>query len=202
VFFKRALNPVDVIAISIWHRGNDLVISGSRVAKKSIRNAGHHLTNVELAHRPLPRISTTCLSVSRTATKGRKKTDYFLAHSDFSLLSRLAVSARIGRQIYGIGPQCMDTEVTTESKPDVEASAPMATESTEPPPRKGPITQAPLSRDDARCGGDDYARSPSSVRLSPAEREIAAASGMSPVDYAKQKLRLAELKKQGHYNEP
>jgi len=60
VFFKRVLDAVDVIAVSIWHRGNDLVIAGSRVAKKHIRNASYHITNAELAHLPLPRISTIC----------------------------------------------------------------------------------------------------------------------------------------------
>ena len=55
MLFKRTFNPVHVIAVSIWHRGNNPVIAGSRMAKKHIRNAGHHLTNVELAHRPLPR---------------------------------------------------------------------------------------------------------------------------------------------------
>ena len=65
-----------------------------------------------------------------------------------------------------------------------------------------PSHQQPRERASKPAEHDQTRRARSSVRLSPAEREIAAASGMSPVDYAKQKLQLAELKKQGHYNEP
>jgi hypothetical protein len=64
VLFERTFDPVHVIAVSIWHHGDNPIISGSRVAKKPIRDAAHHLTNVELAHRPLPRISTIHSSLS------------------------------------------------------------------------------------------------------------------------------------------
>ena len=37
MFFKRALDAVDVIAVSIWHRGNDLVIAGSRSGAEAAR---------------------------------------------------------------------------------------------------------------------------------------------------------------------
>ncbi len=36
MFFKRAFDFIDMIAVSIWHRSNDLVIAGSRVTKKHI----------------------------------------------------------------------------------------------------------------------------------------------------------------------
>ena len=64
MLFKRTFDPVHVIAVSIWHHGDNPIISGSRVAKKPIRDAAHHLTNVELAHRPLPRIATIHSSLS------------------------------------------------------------------------------------------------------------------------------------------
>jgi hypothetical protein len=43
-----------VITISIWHRGKNFVIAGSSAAKNHIWNERHHLTDVELAHRPSP----------------------------------------------------------------------------------------------------------------------------------------------------
>jgi hypothetical protein len=71
VFFKRTLDPVHVIAVSVWHRGNDLVIAGSRVAKK---NAGHHFTNVELVHRPLPNLlHHSCLLLPKRQATLRQK---------------------------------------------------------------------------------------------------------------------------------
>src|SRR5260370_38528341 len=60
VFFKRTLNPVHVIAVSVGHRGNDPVIAMSLGAKEHIRNPGHHFTNAELAHRILPPSLTIC----------------------------------------------------------------------------------------------------------------------------------------------
>ncbi len=56
MFLKRTFNAVNVIAVSVRHRGDDLVIPGSRVAKKHIWNAGHHFTNAELAHHPSPKL--------------------------------------------------------------------------------------------------------------------------------------------------
>src|SRR5262249_55544007 len=44
----------NVIAISMWRRGNNLVIARSRMAKRLIRDAGHHFANVALPHWPLP----------------------------------------------------------------------------------------------------------------------------------------------------
>jgi hypothetical protein len=58
VLFKRAFDSIHVIALSIRHHGNYSVIATSCVAKKLIWNAGHHLTNAELTHRPSPEFST------------------------------------------------------------------------------------------------------------------------------------------------
>src|SRR5947199_5355552 len=86
VLFERAFDPVHAIAVAIGHRGDDLVIAGSRMAKTHIRSPGHHLTNVELAHRAPP-ISATVVAPPHhflaasagTGTKGRRKTDHLLA---------------------------------------------------------------------------------------------------------------------------
>ena len=43
-----------MITVSIRHRGDYPIIAGSCVTKEPVWNAGHHLTNVELAHGPLP----------------------------------------------------------------------------------------------------------------------------------------------------
>jgi hypothetical protein len=64
-----------VITISIWHRGDNLVVAGGHIAKKHIRCPGHHLTNVELAHRALPRVSLLS-KVSGNYDKRKEKTDY------------------------------------------------------------------------------------------------------------------------------
>jgi hypothetical protein len=57
MLLERALNSVHVIAVAIWHRSIDLVLAWRCVAKKNIWNAGHHVTDVELAHPLLPRAS-------------------------------------------------------------------------------------------------------------------------------------------------
>jgi hypothetical protein len=60
---------------------------------------------------------------------------------------------------------------------------------------EGPAVSAPISRDTPSMGGG-Y-RSPTQYRLSPTEREIAKASGMSEVEYARNRLRLEDLKRRG-----
>jgi hypothetical protein len=50
VFLKRTFDPIHMIAVSIWHPTNDLVIARSRVTKKHIRNAGSRI--VISAHYP------------------------------------------------------------------------------------------------------------------------------------------------------
>ena len=57
-FFERTLDPIYVIPVSVRHRSDYLVVARSRVTKEPVRNTRDHLTNVELAHLPLPRGST------------------------------------------------------------------------------------------------------------------------------------------------
>jgi hypothetical protein len=54
VFFKRTFDPIHAVAVPVGHRSDNPVIAWSRVTKKPIWNARHHLTNIESAHRPLP----------------------------------------------------------------------------------------------------------------------------------------------------
>src|SRR3954451_7681420 len=54
VFFKRALDPIDVIAIPDRHLTYDLVVARSCRSTNQMRNAGHHFANSELAHCPPP----------------------------------------------------------------------------------------------------------------------------------------------------
>ena len=61
MFFKRTFDPIHMIAVSIWHPTNDLVIARSRVTKKHIRNAGNYFTNGELMHRLTPPSSNDLL---------------------------------------------------------------------------------------------------------------------------------------------
>jgi hypothetical protein len=63
-----------------------------------------------------------------------------------------------------------------------------------PPPDRAAIYSAPVSRRDI---GGVREPSPSSVRLSPEEKEIAAVSGLSQVEYARHKLRLEAEKRRG-----
>jgi hypothetical protein len=74
-------------------------------------------------------------------------------------------------------------------KPEVEAPA-YAEEQDD-----RPVTSAPISR--SVPSGGRYRPSPSSYTLSPEEREIAKASGMSDIDYARGRLRLEDLKRRG-----
>ncbi len=62
-----------------------------------------------------------------------------------------------------------------------------------------PIVSAPPSRDPPSAGTGK--QTPTRITLSPDERAHAAASGISEIEYARQKLKLAELKKTGHYGE-
>ena len=54
VFFKRALDSVNVIAIPDRHLTYDLVVARSRRSTDQMRNAGHHFANAELANCPPP----------------------------------------------------------------------------------------------------------------------------------------------------
>src|SRR5262245_20842630 len=83
VLLERALDPVDVLAVPVGHRGDDAVIAMSLGTKKQIRNPGHHLTNAELAHGLVPptiyspNFPIAALTSVATATKKRNKRDYF-----------------------------------------------------------------------------------------------------------------------------
>ena len=67
-----------------------------------------------------------------------------------------------------------------------------------PEPRPAPRYSAPVSR---TTPGGGYTR-PGEVTLSPEERQIARASGISDLEYARNKVRLAQEKALGRYNEP
>jgi hypothetical protein len=78
------------------------------------------------------------------------------------------------------------------------ANAPAATVHASEPARPSIGLSAPVSREGAvSYSGSRPPDSPTSVRLSRDEREIARASGMTEVEYAKNKIRLAQLKKAG-----
>src|SRR5262249_3667796 len=77
-----------------------------------------------------------------------------------------------------------------------------ATQDRAPPPaepKRSPVYSAPVSRDvpSARTGRRDGGR----VTLTPAEQEMALVSGVSLEEYAKQKLKLAQMKASGEYGE-
>jgi hypothetical protein len=54
MFFERTFNLIHMIAVSIWHRSNDLVAARSRVTLKQVRNEGNYFTDAELMHRLVP----------------------------------------------------------------------------------------------------------------------------------------------------
>ena len=66
------------------------------------------------------------------------------------------------------------------------------------PERQGPVYSAPVHRDGAvNYSGKPAPLSPSSVRLSPDERQIARACGQSEVEYARHKLELQRRRAAG-----
>lgn len=68
-----------------------------------------------------------------------------------------------------------------------------------PPARRIPTVSAPVSRDIPSAGTGRPQNS--QITLAPAEREAAAFSGISEVEYARQKVRLLEEKKRRNYVE-
>jgi hypothetical protein len=64
-----------------------------------------------------------------------------------------------------------------------------------PPPSRGPLVSAPVSRD--AIGSN----SPSRIRLSREQCEMARAAGITEAEYAKELQRLNEMKRDGHYQE-
>ena len=55
IILERTFKSIHMIAVSIWHHSNDLVIARSRVTKKHVWNTGDYFTNAELMHRLTPR---------------------------------------------------------------------------------------------------------------------------------------------------
>jgi len=72
----------------------------------------------------------------------------------------------------------------------------------EPTPTKtrpmGGIVSAPVSRDVPNAMGR---RTPAKITLTPAEVDHAKVSGITPEEYARQKLRLAQMRASGEYGE-
>lgn len=81
----------------------------------------------------------------------------------------------------------------SEQEPEVEIQE----EVERKPQRRTPIVSAPVSR---TAPGNSETK-PSQVRLTQAEVEHARAAGITPAEYAKQKLKLASAKRDGHYGE-
>jgi hypothetical protein len=79
-----------------------------------------------------------------------------------------------------------------------QEEAPMSSEPKAPPPPSRVVVSAPVSRDTT---GGDYTPSPGKIVLSKAEVEIANSTGVSLQEFARQKQRLAALKRAGHYSE-
>src|SRR5262245_32284615 len=83
VFFKRTFDPIHMIAVSIWHPTNDLVIARSRVTKKHIRNASNYFTNGELMHRlNPPRVRTICSTNALQRLRRKNGRNQFFCRHD------------------------------------------------------------------------------------------------------------------------
>ncbi len=67
------------------------------------------------------------------------------------------------------------------------------------PRQRGPIYSAPVSREGTGYGGSSI--SPSRVQLTRAECELAKLSGITEAEYARQKMKLDEMKRNGDYQE-
>jgi hypothetical protein len=79
---------------------------------------------------------------------------------------------------------------------EMQARVPPKEPEPEPRPRHS-IVSAPVSRE-IPSGGDSY-RPRGKVTLSQDEREMAKASGITTEEYARQKLRLAQMRESGQY---
>lgn len=71
-----------------------------------------------------------------------------------------------------------------------------------PPPQpraetRAAMISAPISRQAPSSNGERYELTPSKINLTADEKAIADASGLSHVEYARQKLRLLKAKKEG-----
>ena len=103
--------------------------------------------------------------------------------------------------IYGIGnwPRfSRPAEAATHMADEMQARAAQATP--EPPPRPTRVQySAPVSRDVPNSSGKRASNG--KVTLTPQEQEAARISGISLQEYAKQKLRKAEMVASGEYGE-
>jgi hypothetical protein len=84
-----------------------------------------------------------------------------------------------------------------ETKETSENTDTYATEPQQQSQRTGPVYSAPAHRDVPSFSGERPPTSPSAVRLSADERQIAAGLGLTELEFAKQKLELARRKAAG-----
>jgi hypothetical protein len=104
-----------------------------------------------------------------------------------------AVKANFDRHLIELQNQAQQTEQPMQETPKFFQPPPP------PKPRTPPsIVSAPVSRE-IPTGGPrpEYQQDPTKVHLSVAEREIARASGISEIEYARQKVRLEREKRDG-----
>lgn len=130
----------------------------------------------------------------------RRQKDWFKTHrDDFADQNKMADLGSAHRAAVKLHPQDSDAyfqfiEERLGYRQPVAAQA-----DPEPEPRRSMPMSAPVTRESPSISTGRA--SPTRVELSPAQREAARFSGVSEVEYARNFLRLQELKKQGHYQE-
>lgn len=105
-------------------------------------------------------------------------------HKEFSTDYFLAVE-----RLLGLRQEERKEEVQEERREPVRK---------EPEARRSAIVSAPVSREGSSATGGSSSKT--RVQLTKEEVEFAQMAGITPAEYAKQKLKLAELKKQGVIN--
>lgn len=96
--------------------------------------------------------------------------------------------------------ESLEMHLGLRERPKKEPEIEIEDEPAPPPARRTVVTAAPPTRDaPSPSGGGNKANQ--RVTLTEEERAIARGSGISDIEYAKQKIRLADLKKNGHYQE-
>jgi len=85
-------------------------------------------------------------------------------------------------------------EAEIEEPPELTPHFP---EVSSPEERASAIVSAPVSREVPSASGVRHQQSPSSVRLSPAQLDVARSAGISPAEYAKHLIRLEREKASG-----
>lgn len=109
-------------------------------------------------------------------------------HKEFSTPYFAAIE-----RLLGLGKQEEVEEEVSDDNEEVEVSEPVRKQS-KPEQRRSSIVSAPVSRDSTSSGD---APSKTKVRLSKEQAEFAQMAGISPAEYAKQLLKLQELKRKG-----